>query len=68
MKSMTCVEAEETQIEEVPGPTVGPADIIARDLSERGRLYHDGRFGYVLLADTKTVGAVRCATTPSSGC
>jgi hypothetical protein len=31
------------------------SDIIGRDLSERGRLYHDGRIGYVLLFDTREV-------------
>jgi hypothetical protein len=31
------------------------SDIVGRDLSERGRLYHDGRVGYVLLLDTKEV-------------
>jgi hypothetical protein len=31
------------------------SDIIGRDLGERGRLYHDGRLGYVLLLDTHEV-------------
>jgi hypothetical protein len=31
------------------------SDIVGRDLSERGRLYHDGRVGCVLLSDTHEV-------------